>query len=131
MDKKQIELIKYSSFLDFDDQLKLQNEYLKNQGKIWVRNDNYFKSNLNNIGVFHPDDFDINMLHFIPTISKNIIAEHYHQIINSRIKVADFCTTSGSTGNYITVPLSKADINRLALNEAISFTNINLNPNDI
>jgi phenylacetate-CoA ligase len=131
MDKKQIELIRISSYLDFEDQIKLQQDQLRIQSKIWLRKDNYFKSYLTNLGINHPNDFDIKLLESIPTTSKYDISTHFNQFINSRIKVADYCTTSGTTGNFITVPLSKSDINRLALNESISFENVNLTSNDI
>lgn len=45
-------------------------------------------------------------------------------------EIVDYSTTSGTTGNPVTVGLTESDLDRLALNEKITFETV-LNPNDV
>lgn len=45
-------------------------------------------------------------------------------------KIIDYCTTSGTTGNPVTIGLTESDLERLALNEKITFETT-LNSNDV
>ena len=58
----------------------------------------------------------------IPTTSKETFATRNMDFLCvPPDKIADYCTTSGTTGDAVTIALTRADIERLAYNEAISF----------
>lgn len=65
----------------------------------------------------------IEQLSLIPTTTK----ETFHQrnmdfLCVPKAEIADYCTTSGTTGDAVTIALTRSDLNRLAYNEARSFT---------
>lgn len=58
----------------------------------------------------------------IPTTHKTDLANHNADFFGvPAYKIADYCTTSGTTGTAVTIPLTEADLQRLAVNEAGSF----------
>lgn len=58
----------------------------------------------------------------IPTTGKeDFSTKNFDFLCIPQNKVADYCTTSGTTGNAVTIALSFNDIERLSYNEAISF----------
>jgi phenylacetate-CoA ligase len=58
----------------------------------------------------------------IPTTSKEDFSnKNFDFLCIPQNKVADYCTTSGTTGSAVTIALSFNDIERLSYNEAISF----------
>jgi len=59
---------------------------------------------------------------YIPTTSKEIFStRNFDFLCVPQNKIADYCTTSGTTGNAVTIALTAKDIHRLSYNEAISF----------
>ena len=88
--------------------------------------------------LFHEHNIDINTiknasdLSKLPTVSKQDLQKQnaeFYCIKESEI--ADFVTTSGTLGNPVTVPLSKNDLERLAINESSSFAIAGITSNDI
>ena len=58
----------------------------------------------------------------IPTTSKETFSDrNFDFLCIPQQQVADYCTTSGTTGKAVTIALSAKDIERLSYNEAISF----------
>jgi phenylacetate-CoA ligase len=58
----------------------------------------------------------------IPTTSKESFSErNFDFLCVPQNKIADYCTTSGTTGNAVTIALTANDIERLSYNENISF----------
>lgn len=131
MDRETSEKIIQSAFLPVEEQRKLQQELLTEQAGKWLSETSYFKQRLNEAGIFAPEDLKLDILHTLPTCSKADVSAHYAQMIPEGIRVADFCTTSGSTGNPVTIPLTLADIGRLGLNEAVSYLSAGVTENDI
>lgn len=131
MGRKKIKKITRSAFLTTEEQHLLQQELLIDQASYWLKQNNFFKQRLNDVGIYRPEDFKLDLLQSIPTCTKATISEHLEEIITKDIRIADFCTTSGSTGNPMTVPLTHSDIERLALNESLSFISAGIGKNDI
>lgn len=48
-----------------------------------------------------------------------------------RKDIMDFCNTSGTEGEAVTIPLTEGDIERLAYNEALSLASCNISENDV
>jgi phenylacetate-CoA ligase len=58
----------------------------------------------------------------IPTTSKETFSKrNFDFLCVAQDKIADYCTTSGTTGSAVTIALTSKDIERLSYNEAISF----------
>jgi phenylacetate-CoA ligase len=58
----------------------------------------------------------------IPTTSKETFSKRNNDFLCvPPNKIADYCTTSGTTGDAVTIALTSNDVERLAYNEAISF----------
>lgn len=106
-------------------QLKETIDYLFKNSPFYK---NWFKAqNISNNDITCVED-----LKKLRTISKLDFATHNIDFICcEQNKIADFCTTSGTTGNAVIVPLTANDISRLAENEAYTFTLAELNRNDI
>ncbi len=61
-------------------------------------------------------------LTLIPTTSKETFNIRNNDFLCvPKNKIADYCTTSGTTGSAVTIALTSKDIERLSYNEAISF----------
>ena len=80
-----------------------------------------------------PEDIKcIDDLQKLPTVSKIDLQKRnsdFFCIQDSQI--ADIVTTSGTLGNPVTVPLSKKDLERLAINEANSFAIADITSDDV
>ena len=62
-------------------------------------------------------------LHLIPTISKDDLQRNnWDFICIPRREIAEYTSTSGTSGKPVTVALSKNDLDRLAYNECLSFS---------
>lgn len=71
-------------------------------------------------------------LQHIPTTSKEDFSLWNDDFLCvDRQQVADYCTTSGTTGGSVVVALTARDIERLAYNEAISFACAGGQPGDV
>lgn len=74
------------------------------------------KININSIKTL--DDLSL-----IPVTEKRDLQMHNNEFLCvDKSRVADYMTTSGTLGNPVTVFLTSADLDRLAYNEAVSFT---------
>ena len=67
----------------------------------------------------------------IPCTEKNHLSENEMQFLCvSEKEIADWCTTSGTSGKPVSFGLSKNDIDRLAKNEALSLMRMDCNQNN-
>lgn len=131
MGRTETDEIACSAFLTASDQLILQQKLLICQSSLWLEENSFFRKRLNDSGIYKPDDFKLDLLQSIPTCSKDDLSLHGKEMITKGICIADFCTTSGSTGNPIIVPLTIKDIGRLALNESLSYTSAGIGAKDV
>jgi len=68
----------------------------------------------------------------LPFVSKTDLTAHTKEFwCVDADRVVDYCTTSGSEGRPMTIPLTDSDLNRLAENEAGSFSAAGLTNTDI
>lgn len=68
----------------------------------------------------------------IKTVTKQQFAENnFNFLCCKKSEIADYCTTSGTTGKPIIIALTKSDIHRLAQNEAHTFQLAQLSSHDI
>jgi phenylacetate-CoA ligase len=68
----------------------------------------------------------------IPTTSKQQFAENnFDFLCVPKSKIADYCTTSGTTGSPVTIALTENDLERLAYNEAESFITAGCKKGDV
>ena len=88
--------------------------------------------------LFEDNNIDISRIKTIddlsklPTVSKSDLQRNNTDFFCvSTNKIADFVTTSGTLGIPVTVPLTKNDLERLAINEANSFATAGINSSDI
>ncbi|NMM47875.1 phenylacetate--CoA ligase family protein [Marinigracilibium pacificum] len=80
-----------------------------------------------------PDDIkSLSDLNMIPSIAKKDLQNRNKDFwcVGSE-DIIDYCNTSGTEGQPVTVPLTKGDLDRLAYNEAISLACANGTPDDI
>lgn len=78
------------------------------------------------------DDFSLNDFRGLPFTTKQDISENNLEFLAVGIdKVADFSTTSGTSGAPITIFSTKTDLEILADNEAYSFGLVGANSNDV
>lgn len=120
-----------SAFFTPAQQEVLQQNLLKKQAEIWLSNTNYFRQRLLNAGIDKPENISLEKLKTIPTLHKDELAIHYKKMQTPHIAVGDYCTTSGTTGKPVTIPLTYNDIDRLGWNEAISYQCMDLTDNDV
>lgn len=71
-------------------------------------------------------------LRIIPPTTKNDLQAHNEDFICvSKNRIVDYITTSGTLGEPVTFALTDADLERLALNEYLSFKNAGIDNNDV
>lgn len=99
-----------------------QEAKLKEALQYLARHSPYYKT------LFAKHGIDINTiksladLQQLPTTSKEDFSKYNDDFLCvERSQVADYCTTSGTTGGSVVIALTANDIERLAYNEAISF----------
>lgn len=87
---------------------------------------------------FHANAIDIQSIHSLEDIKKipPVTKEDFQRsnfdflAINKR-EVVEYTSTSGTLGNPVTIAMSQADVKRLAYNEALSFSLMQLNTEDV
>lgn len=62
------------------------------------------------------------LTHIPPTQKKDLQVNNGNFLCVDKSRISDYMTTSGTLGNPVTVALTSADLDRLAYNEALSFT---------
>lgn len=88
--------------------------------------------------LFKDNDIDIrsiqsvNDLSLLPTTTKDDFSAHnFDFLCVPRISIAEFTTTSGTTGSPVTIALTENDLQRLAYNEEQSFVTAGCTPGNV
>ena len=105
--------------------LREQLAYLKENSVFYQKHFEKHKINWNDIKT-------INDLYKIPPIGKEELqAFNMDFLCVPKTQIIDYVTTSGTTGEPVTIALTEEDLQRLAYNEAISLAGANGKPEDI
>jgi len=93
-----------------------------------IHHSSFYKRHFNNINLA---DFSIENFTSLPFTTKNDVAEFNDDFccINPE-SISEFVSTSGTSGEPITITLSKSDLERLAINEATSLSKMGLDQTD-
>lgn len=101
---------------------------LENAVKYAVKNSPFYQTHLAEVDIENLT----HSFHTIPFTEKHHISEKNEDFLAvPQNKIAEFCTTSGTSGNPITVFLTKNDLNRLGENERNSLATMGGYDNDI
>ncbi len=93
-------------------------EKVQLQIKYALKNSPFYKKKLNDFASSIENDFTLEKYKNLPFTSKEDLSEHNDAFLAiKRNKIAEYVTTSGTSGSPVTVFLSKKDILRLAKNE--------------
>ncbi len=71
------------------------------------------------------------LIHIPPTTKEDLQRQNKDFLCVGKEKIVDYITTSGTQGDPVTFALTDKDLNRLAYNEAISFTCADAHPGEI
>ena len=109
-----------------------QNTLVKDLLKYIEKNSPFYSELFNSKGINVNDIATIDDLHDLPVTSKKDLQERNHDFICVPAeKIIDYITTSGTQGDPVTFAMTDRDLDRLAYNEAISFSCADGYPNDI
>ena len=118
-------------FMSISEIHNLQRNLLRDTLKYVAENSPYYRQLFAETGFQWQDFRDFSDLHKLPTTSKKDIQsrnEDFYCVPMS--KVVECVSTSGTTGDPIIYPMTQHDLDRLALNEALSFSCANTVPED-
>lgn len=91
----------------------------------------FYREHLTRAGLSALDSLTLSRINEIPPIDKTVVSERTDAFLCvPREKVVDIVTTSGSTGKPLVWMLTEADLQRLALNECLSFRCAGLTASD-
>lgn len=114
------------------DAIEWQNKALKEQLAYLRENSTFYQKHFKKHKVNWNDIKTISDLHKIPPIGKEELqAFNMDFLCVSKTEIIDYVTTSGTTGEPVTIALTEEDLQRLAYNEAISLAGANGKPEDI
>lgn len=109
-----------------------QNAQVKNLLKYLKRNSPFYSELFKSQGINVNKITSIDDLPYLPVTTKKNLQERNHDFICVPAeKIIDYITTSGTQGDPVTFAMTDKDLDRLAYNEAISFTCADGCPNDI
>jgi phenylacetate-CoA ligase len=99
--------------------------YLSANSKFYADLFERNKININSI------NFIEDLVHIPPTTKEDLQQRNEEFICVPKQSIIDYITTSGTLGDPVTFAMTDKDLDRLAYNEAISFTCADGSPNDI
>ncbi|MEI7499411.1 MAG: AMP-binding protein [Bacteroidota bacterium] len=112
--------------------LKFQNSllqkalvYLKNQSPFYQ---DHFR--IHNIDITRIKE-TLDLVHIPVTTKKDLQVRNFDFLCTPKSQIIDYITTSGTLGDPVTFAMTNSDLDRLAYNEAISFTCARGAPTDI
>ncbi len=111
-------------FRSFEEIANYQKALLKDQIEFAMRNSNYYSK-------FRLNDSTPNINEIAFTEKSHLSENNDSFLAVKRDEIAEICMTSGSTGNQVSIFLSKKDLNRLALNEKVTFERMGIGRGDI
>jgi len=92
----------------------------------------FYKNHFRLYGIDINQIHDVNDLVRIPTVSKEDLQKHnWDFLCVKKNAIVEYCTTSGTLGNPVTIGLTERDLQRLAKNELESFLCAEVTPDDI
>lgn len=119
-------------FADADSIRLFQNKRLKEEIEYLSKNSPFYKRMFSENSINPKSIISIEDLQRLPVTTKTDL-----QLYNSDFlavtssKIVDYVTTSGTLGDPVTFALTDRDLNRLAYNEALSFSTAGCEPEDI
>ena len=101
---------------------------LRKEIKYAVENSPFYK---NHFSGYKIDGMSMNDFRNLPFTTKHDVSKNNQDFYCiSRKEIKEFVTTSGTSGSPITIPLSKTDLERLAINESIALTKMGFDKSD-
>lgn len=115
------------------EEIKLfQEEKLRAQLQYLQENSTYYKRLFLNYGIDIAKIRTLEDLQQIPFTEKSDLQHHNEEFLCCpKSKIVDYVTTSGTMGDPVTFGCSNADLNRLAFNEAKSFSCAGIDENSV
>lgn len=124
--------MKFLPTIDIQKQETIQNELLQKQLVYVYQHSPFYRTIMEELNILPSQIQNIHDLSKFPVTEKEHLQLHWKQMIACKqYEIADFSTTSGTSGVPVTVPISQSDMERLALNESISLQRMNVNSEDI
>lgn len=118
--------------IDIQKQEKIQNELLQKQLVYVYQYSPFYRKMMEQLNIVPNQIENIHDLAKFPVTEKEHLQLYWKQMIACKQQdIADFSTTSGTSGTPVTVPISQSDMERLAFNEAISLQRMEVSSNDI
>jgi phenylacetate-CoA ligase len=108
-------------------EIKLQQQLLYLNGKSKFYSDHFLKNRIDISRINSLDD----LIHIPPTTKEDLQQRNDEFICVPKQSIIDYITTSGTLGDPVTFAMTDKDLDRLAYNEAISFTCADGSPADI
>ncbi len=125
----------YNSKIQFsnkEDIRQYQNERLREEVMYMAENSPFYKRMFNETGIDPRSIKCIEDLQQLPVTTKEDLQLNEDDFIAvPKNKIVDYVTTSGTLGDPVTFALTDADLERLAYNEALSFTTAGCTSEDI
>ena len=115
------------------EEIKLfQEEKMRNQLRYLNEHSIYYQKLFRENGIEIADIRTLEDLKRIPFTEKSDLQHHNDEFLCCpKSKIVDYVTTSGTMGDPVTFGCSKADLERLAFNEAKSFSCAGINENSV
>jgi phenylacetate-CoA ligase len=118
-------------FLSWDEQQRFQVQQLNKVKSYLIQHNAYYRDVWTKCGVLQKEIKDLKDLSRYPTCSKEVVQQHYENFVCApHHQIREFCATSGTLGQPLSVPLTGADLERLAYNEYLSFQKLELTEDD-
>lgn len=115
--------MKSLAFASPDEIKQEQSRLLKQQLAYVVKESPFYRRLFAEINVAEINTVDD--LKKLPCTTKQDVANFNNDFFAvAKNKIIDYCTTSGTTGNPVTIGLTENDLERLALNEKITFESV-------
>ncbi len=110
------------AYASIDEIKSYQNKRLQEAISYAAEKSEFYKAHFQKHGINFTDIRSLSDLAKIPPVcKKDLQANSKSFYCVEQRKIIDYCSTSGTEGDAITIPLSEKDLERLAYNEALSF----------
>jgi len=121
--------------LEFKSKKTIESEQvclLRDMVRYAAKNSPFYKSALRKSKISYTDIKSLHDLRALPLTKKEQLQKYNHSFycVDNK-EIADIVATTGTTGEPVFIILTKADLQRLALNEVYSFSCAGATPNDI
>ncbi len=118
--------------INADEVAKVQSQKLRELVFYTYKNSTYYRSKYDALGVVPDAIKNIDDLQKLPLTTKDDLQKFNDDFICvNRSQIADYVTTSGTSGRPVTFALSDKDLDRLAYNEFLSLTCAGVTTDDV